>query len=61
MERSFSFTQENTRIMIDIVKEQYNICKVHWKEIMALSFMMHFIFDWFIFGFGVLLGMHIGH
>ncbi len=47
--------------MIDIVKEQYNICKVHWKEIMALSFMMHFIFDWFIFGFGVLLGMHIGH
>ena len=47
--------------MIDKVKKQYDICKIHWKEIMALSFMMHFLFDWFKFGLGVLLGMHIGH
>ncbi len=61
MERSVFTSQKDTSTMIDKVKEQYNICKIHWKEIMALSFMMHFIFDWFIFGLGVLLGMHIGH
>ncbi len=47
--------------MINKLLEWLDICKVHWKEIFALSFLMHFIFDWFIFGAGVLLGMHIGH
>jgi hypothetical protein len=43
------------------ITEWFDICKIHWKEIFILSFTMHFIFDFFIFGFGVLLGMHIGH
>ena len=37
------------------------VCKCHWKEIFAISFVMHFVFDWFIFALGVLLGMHLGH
>lgn len=36
-------------------------CKVHWKEIMVLSFGWHFVFDWLVLAVGVLIGMHIGH
>ena len=36
-------------------------CKCHWKEIMALSFAWHFVFDWIVLAVGVLIGMHIGH
>ena len=43
------------------IAEWLDICKVHWKEIFALSFLMHFIFDWFIFALGVLLGIHLSH
>ncbi len=32
------------------------ICKVHWKEIFALSFVLHFAFDWFIFLAGYIIG-----
>ena len=38
------------------IAEWLDICKVHWKEIFALSFLMHFIF-----ALGVLLGLHLGH
>ena len=47
--------------MIDKVKEQYSICRMHWKEIMAMSFLMHFFFDWIVLAVGILIGMHIGH
>ena len=47
--------------MIDKVKKQYHICRIHWKEIMAMSFLMHFVFDWFVLALGILIGMHIGH
>ena len=36
-------------------------CKCHWKEIFALSFAWHFVFDWIVLAIGVLIGMHIGH
>ena len=36
-------------------------CKCHWKEIFALSFVWHFVFDWIVLGVGILIGMHIGH
>lgn len=45
------------------------ICKVHWKEIFALSFCLHFVMDFLIIGpafyllgaiFGVeFLGIHL--
>jgi len=44
-----------------MIEKYFIICKVHWKEIVALSLMWHFVFDFFIFGLGVILGMHIGH
>jgi len=28
--------------------EWFDICKVHWKEIFALSFVLHFVMDLFI-------------
>jgi len=46
---------------MDKILEYFDICKKHWKEIFALSFVMHFLFDWIIFGMGVLIGMHLGH
>ena len=36
-------------------------CKCHWKEIMALSLVWHFVFDGLVLAVGVLIGMHIGH
>jgi len=42
------------------ILEWLDICKVHWKEIFALSFLMHFIFDWFIFALGFIIGSHYG-
>ena len=47
--------------MIDKVKENIEFCKCNYKALLIGSFAMHFIFDWFIFGLGVTLGMHIGH
>ena len=35
--------------------------RMHWKEIMAMSFLMHFFFDWIVLAVGILIGMHIGH
>jgi hypothetical protein len=46
---------------MEYIKEKINICKVHWREIFAMSFILHFFMDWIVFGLGVLLGMHIGH
>ena len=42
--------------MVKKFNEWLGICKVHWKEIFALSFVMHFIFDIFIFWAGFLIG-----
>ena len=42
------------------ILEWLDICKVHWKEIFALSFLMHFVFDWFIFALGFVIGSHYG-
>ena len=42
------------------ILEWLDICKVHWKEIFALSFLMHFIFDWFIFALGFIMGSMYG-
>ena len=46
-----------------------HICKVHWKEIFALSFCLHFVMDFLVIGpafyllgaiFGVeFLGIHL--
>ena len=47
--------------MLKKIKHWKDICKVHWKEIVSLAFAFHFIFDWFILGLGVVIGMHIGH
>jgi len=47
--------------MMKKISEHIEICKCNWKTIFVGSFIMHFMFDWLIFGFGVLLGMHIGH
>ena len=47
--------------MIDQVKAQIEICKCHWKTIFVGSFIMHFFFDWIVFGLGVVLGMQLGH
>jgi len=41
---------------IDTFNEWLGICKVHWKEIFALSFVFHFVFDVFIFWLGVFVG-----
>ena len=42
------------------ILEWLDICKVHWKEIFALSFLMHFVFDWFVFALGFIIGSHYG-
>lgn len=42
------------------MQKYFEICKIHWKEIFGLSLIMHFVFDWFIFGAGVIIGMYIG-
>ena len=47
--------------MVEKIAEHIEFCKCNWKTIFIGSFCMHFIFDWFIFGLGILLGMHIGH
>lgn len=55
--------------MINKFIEWLDICKLHWKEIFALSFVMHFVMDLLVIGpafyllgaiFGVeFLGFHI--
>jgi len=42
--------------MIDKILDWLDICKKHWKEIFAISFLMHFVFDIFIFWAGFLVG-----
>jgi hypothetical protein len=32
------------------IVEWMDICKTHWKEIFALSFMLHFFMDLFVIG-----------
>ena len=36
--------------MIKKIAEWLDICKVHWKEIFALSFIFHFVTDLLIIG-----------
>jgi len=43
-------------IVINRLIEWFDICKVHWKEIFALSFALHFVIDIFIFWLGVVVG-----
>ena len=47
--------------MLEIVAEWLEICKGLWKEIFAISFIMHFVFDGIILAIGILIGVHIGH
>jgi len=47
--------------MMQKIAEWLDICKIHWKEIFAISFIMHFLFDGFIFLLGIIIGVHIGH
>jgi|TARA_B100001778_G_C17986013_1_gene361452 hypothetical protein len=47
--------------MLEKLANYLDICKIHWKEIFALSFIMHFAFDGFILLLGILIGVHIGH
>jgi len=44
--------------MMKRLAEWLHICKVHWKEIFALSFILHFVFDVFIFWLGVFVGRY---
>ena len=48
-------------VVLERLANYLNICKVHWKEIFALSFIMHFAFDGVILLLGILIGVHIGH
>jgi hypothetical protein len=32
------------------IAEWLDICRVHWKEIFAMSFMLHFVMDLLIIG-----------
>jgi len=41
------------------IAEWLDICKQHWKEIFAISFFMHFIFDWVVFLAGYLVGKYL--
>ena len=36
--------------MLIKLRDWLNICKVHWKEIFAMSFILHFIMDLLIIG-----------
>jgi hypothetical protein len=36
--------------MIERIRDWLDICKVHWKEIFALSFLMHFVMDLLLIG-----------
>jgi hypothetical protein len=47
--------------MFEKIANWLNICKIHWKEIFAISFIMHFVFDGFILLLGIIIGVHIGH
>lgn len=47
--------------MMQKIAEWLDICKIHWKEIFAISFIMHFVFDGFILLLGIIIGVHIGH
>jgi len=47
--------------MVQVIKEQIEICKCHWKTIFVGSFIMHFAFDWIVLAVGILIGMHISH
>jgi len=40
----------------DKIIEWFNICKIHWKEIFALSFALHFVIDIFVFWLGFIIG-----
>ena len=41
------------------IAEWLEICKVHWKEIFALSFILHFVFDGFILIIGIIIGANL--
>jgi hypothetical protein len=48
------------------IAEWLKICKMHWKEIFALSFLLHFIMDLLIVGplffiVGYFFGINVEH
>ena len=47
--------------MLEKVADWLQICKVHWKEIFAISFIMDFVFDGIILAVGIRIGVDIGH
>lgn len=36
--------------MLERLAEWLHVCKAHWKEIFALSFVLHFVMDLFVIG-----------
>ena len=52
--------------MVDKLIQWLDICKLHWKEIFAMSFVLHFIMDLFIIGplfflLGYFFGISVEH
>jgi hypothetical protein len=48
------------------IAEWLKICKMHWKEIFALSFLLHFVMDLLIVGplffiVGYFFGINVEH
>jgi len=41
------------------ITEWLDICKIHWKEIFALSFILHFFIDIFVFWLGFIVGRYL--
>jgi len=41
------------------ITEWLDICKIHWKEIFALSFILHFFIDIFVFWLGFVVGRYL--
>jgi len=45
--------------MLEKIAHYLDICRIHWKEIFALSFIMHFLFDGFILLLGIIIGINL--
>jgi len=48
------------------IAEWLKICKMHWKEIFALSFLLHFVMDLLVIGplffiVGYFFGINVEH
>lgn len=41
------------------IAERLDVCKTHWREIFAISFLLHFVMDGFVFLAGYLMGKYL--